>query len=146
MNKSFAEHETLQKFIYNDGGVIDVLNRNLRATNGNINKIDIQIGVIQSTRPKFNKLYDYFNGMKVTVDGIAAYIIYIDEYKLLSPNTYNAKLRIEIYDHYGLDKRDVEKFGYVAGFRSWYILQHVRGYKPFLTKMVHILDIKEETF
>ena len=146
MNKSFAEHETLQKFIYNDGGVIDVLNRNLRATNGNINKIDIQIGVIQSTRPKFNKLYDYFNGMKVTVDGIAAYVIYIDEYKLLSPNTYNAKLRIEIYDHYGLDKRDVEKFGYVAGFRSWYILQHVRGYKPFLTKMVHILDIKEETF
>ena len=146
MNKSFAEHETLQEFIYNDGGVIDVLNRNLRATNGNINKIDIQVGVIQSTRPKFNKPYDYFNGMKVTVDGIAAYIIYIDEYKLLSPNTYNAKLRIEIYDHYGLDKRDVEKFGYVAGFRSWYILQNIRGYKPFLTKMVHVLDIKEEAF
>lgn len=44
-----------------------------------------------------------------------------------------------LYDHFGLDQADVEKFGFEAGFRSWYVLQHYSeynyAYKPFLTMM-----------
>jgi len=44
-----------------------------------------------------------------------------------------------LYDHFGLDESDIEKFGFAEGFRSWYILQHYinynKAYKPFLTLM-----------
>ena len=88
-----------------------------------------------------------------------------------------AKIRIDIFDHFGLDKSDVEKFGSLEnirdkaapwgeilseltrprddqgvalteygasdmlfeeaaeGFCSWFILQYMRGYKPFVTMM-----------
>lgn len=40
---------------------------------------------------------------------------------------------------FGLDQEDVEKHGWVAGFQSWYILQHYSEYcgkyLPFLTLM-----------
>ena len=90
---------------------------------------------------------------------------------------FGAKIRIDIFDHFGLDKSDVEKFGSLKnvrdkaapwgeilseltrrrdnhgiplteygasdglfeeaaeGFCSWFILQYMRGYKPFVTMM-----------
>ena len=39
-------------------------------------------------------------------------------------------------DHFGLDSLDMEKFySYGSGFRAWFVLQHLFGYKPFLTKI-----------
>lgn len=85
--------------------------------------------------------------MTIAVDGISAYLIYIDDYKLISANTYDAVLRIEIYDNFGLNPADIQcGFGVIAGFRAWFILQHVRGYKPFLTKMTYKLHIKNGKF
>ena len=72
-----------------------------------------------------------------------------------------ANIRIDIFDHFGLDKSDVEKFGSLEnvrdkaapwgeafsgisdglfgqaadGFCSWFILQYMKGYKPFVTMM-----------
>ena len=90
---------------------------------------------------------------------------------------FGAKIRIDIFDHFGLDKSDVEKFGSLENVRNkaapwgeilseatryrdedgkpiseygasdglfkaaaevfcaWFILQYMRGYKPFVTMM-----------
>jgi len=85
--------------------------------------------------------------MTISVDDTSAYQVYIDDFVLINDNTFNCKLRIEIYDHYGLDTADVEKiYGFGAGFRAWYVLQHVRGYKPFLTYLQCTIPIKNQSF
>jgi len=43
-----------------------------------------------------------------------------------------------LYDHFGLDEPDVDNsksYDYLAGFRAWFMLQHLKrfAYKPFLT-------------
>ena len=58
-----------------------------------------------------------------------------------------------IIDHFGLDVADIESYGSASkiikknwkvavlasdmarGFCAWFILQHLRGYKPFITIM-----------
>ncbi len=155
MNDALAAHPTLKQFIYEKSGVLENLNEQLRIANGNINNIKMLRKIINSTSPKFswrsgaikNIINDVFSGMTIAVDGISAYLIYIDDYKLISANTYDAVLRIEIYDNFGLNPADIQcGFGVIAGFRAWFILQHVRGYKPFLTKMTYKLHIKNGKF
>jgi hypothetical protein len=148
MDKMLSEHETLKEFIYGNNGVMKTLNLLLRDNNGDLNKIEILTGKLRSTRVKFNKIPDdYLNGMKITVDDTSAYVVYIDHFELTSSHTYNAAFHIEIYDHYGLDEKDVDcGYGYAAGFRAWYVLQHVRGYRPFLTKMNYSFHVENEHF
>ena len=53
---------------------------------------------------------------------------------------WKAKINLTLYDHFGLDEADINNNEYASsypGFYSWYILQHARGYKPFVT-VIHI--------
>jgi len=57
-------------------------------------------------------------------------------------NNYTLEYEVTLYDHFGLNMEDIkiDKFGKLpaglgAGFRAWFILQHFRGYKPFVTKI-----------
>lgn len=142
MNEQMKKSKTLEEFVYQKDGVLDVLCQILRKTNGNINKIETQVGKIRSTRVKFDTLWDMFNGMSISVHDTIAYKIYVDDYELLSGNTFNCNLHIKIFDHFGLDMSDVEKFSIFDGFKAWYILQHVKGYRPFLTCLECTLEIK----
>lgn len=148
MDQKLKEHPSFHTFVYQKGeGVLDNLIKQLRKILGNINKIYIlQKGEIISDRTKFNTLKDKLNGMTLAVDDTSAYEVYVDDYKLTAPNTFSCNLRIIVYDNYGLDAADIAKYGTIAGFRAWYVLQHVRGYKPFLTKMTCIIPIKNQTF
>ena len=71
--------------------------------------------------------------------------IEISSYKFDGIN-YEYTLKFTMYDIYGLDSADIEEnkyvdnvsgFGILAGFRSWYILQHCNlyggDYQPFIT-------------
>lgn len=155
MDDALASHPTLKQFIYDKEGVLENLNEQLRSVNGNINKIETLQGVLNSTRPKFswrsgsvkNIVKDLFSGMTMAVDDTSAYLVFVESYELVSANTYNAVLRIESYDNFGLNPADIQcGFGLLAGFRSWFILQHVRGYKPFLTKMTYKLYLNNRRF
>lgn len=54
----------------------------------------------------------------------------------INGDDYIGKYEVTLWDHFGLDKPDLEKFySYGAGFRAWFVLQHLWGYKPFLTKI-----------
>lgn len=147
MDQKLKEHPSFHTFVYQkEKGVLDNLNKQLKDASGNINKIQMPlIGKISSDRTKFNTLRDKLNGMTLAVDDTSAYEVYVDDYKLTAPNTFSCNLRIIVYDNYGLDAEDIAKYGTIAGFRAWYVLQHVRGYKPFLTKMTCIIPIRNKT-
>lgn len=146
MNERMKEHETFKRFVFEDDGVLVNLCSELSSNNGNINQIAfLSNGEINSTSVKFNTHRDLVNGMTISVDSTMAFRIYVDNYKLNSVNTFSCRLRINVFDHYGLDWKDVQKFkNKHTGFSSWYILQHVRGYKPFLTCMEAIVPINNK--
>lgn len=146
LNNALANHPTLKEFLNGNRGVIFYLKEQLKKYNGNINNIEFQDKKIQSSRVKFAAGADKLNGLTFSVNDTHSYKIYIEDYDLKSNNTFDAKLRIEIYDHFGLDFPDIEKFVLGAGFRAWYVLQHVRGYKPFITKMTCIHTITNQSF
>lgn len=147
MNERLIGHETLKKFVYDDRGVLKLLCEKIKNNKGNINTIQLSINELQSTRPKFNTKRDWLNGMTITVDDTSAYEIFIEDYELISEDTFNCKLHIKLYDNYGLDKKDVSKFDWLhVGFRSWYVLQHIKGYRPFQTFMECIININNQKF
>ncbi len=53
---------------------------------------------------------------------------------------YTAKYEVTLWDHFGLDYPDMEKMfnafpSAKEVFICWFVLQHLRGYKPFITKI-----------
>mgnify|MGYP001406871161 CR=1 FL=1 len=53
---------------------------------------------------------------------------------------FSGTLHFTLYEHFGLDKPDVEKiYGDLAGFRAWFELQHNKKYngkfKPYINLM-----------
>ncbi|TRW25665.1 DUF3289 family protein [Flavobacterium zepuense] len=80
--------------------------------------------------PKFS---DWFSGLGITINDVWAYQIYITDYKVNGSN-YEMKLEYIYYDHFGLDYPDIQKYD-KSIFYSWFVLQHFKGYKPFITKL-----------
>ncbi|HIF9538165.1 TPA: DUF3289 family protein [Photobacterium damselae] len=88
---------------------------------------------------------DLFNGTVITVHGIWAMRVYVEnlEYK---GELIRGIFKYEIQDHFGLNSDDInhinndslmKKFELLRGFRSWYLLQHYTNYnfKPFITEI-----------
>ena len=65
---------------------------------------------------------------------------------------FSCKLIFNFYDHFGLDSRDIDKFGDNSlvgkGFQAWYILQHLYEYKTgckaFVTHATHEEPVEVE--
>lgn len=89
-------------------------------------------------QPVYNTANDKITGLTICIDGLWGNQIEVKSYSQ-SGNSYSGVLSFTLYDHFGLDAADVEKYGFLAGFRSWYILQHNKeyngSYKPFVTKI-----------
>jgi hypothetical protein len=87
-------------------------------------------------QPVYNTDSDIINGLTICVDGLWGNKIEVSSYSI-SGNSYSYTLHYTLYDHFGLDQPDVEKYGPLTGFRSWYVLQHYSeydsAYMPFLT-------------
>ncbi|WP_299261482.1 DUF3289 family protein [uncultured Aquimarina sp.] len=91
----------------------------------------------QGASPSFARGEDnnLFRGLTIAVNDIWSYEVSIIEYTRKG-NGYDIKYEVIYWDHFGLDLPDMQKFYSLgAGFRGWFFLQHVRGYKPFLTKI-----------
>lgn len=98
--------------------------------------------------PSFDTNYDKINGLTICVDSLWGHKIEVTSYST-NGNSYTCTLHYTLYDHFGLNPDDINindedslvgsMTGSLAGFRSWYILQHYDAYnkafKPFLTLM-----------
>ncbi|OXA83241.1 DUF3289 family protein, partial [Flavobacterium hibernum] len=79
------------------------------------------------------------DGLTIALNDIWAAEVLLKEL-LFEGNNYTAKYEVILWDHFGLDLPDMEKiFNIIPSvnetFISWFVLQHLRGYKPFLTKI-----------
>ena len=77
--------------------------------------------------------------MMFSIHSLWGSYITITDYKF-DGTCFSGNLHFTLYDHFGLDQPDVEKmYVYLAGFRSWFILQHHKKYegkyKPFINVM-----------
>ncbi|NHN28153.1 DUF3289 family protein [Flavobacterium jejuense] len=89
------------------------------------------------SRPIYNE--NKTEGLTIALNDIWATQVLIKELKNTG-NNYTCKYEVILWDHFGLDLPDMEKvFNIIPSvgetFVTWFILQHLRGYKPFVTKI-----------
>lgn len=139
------EHNSTQEYIKNveeqletllntyDGDISEFA---YTANNRASNPLVIALKANNVYQPVYNTASDKINGLTICIDGLWGNKIEVTSYNI-SGNSYSYTLHYTLYDHFGLDQADVEKYGPLAGFRSWYVLQHYAAYdsayKPFLT-------------
>lgn len=90
-------------------------------------------------QPVFNTATDKIKGLTFCVNGLWGNEIIVKSYTC-NGSSYSGTLTFTLYDHFGLNEPDIEKYGGIhEGFRDWYILQHFKdyngAYKPFVSKM-----------
>ena len=135
------EHEVTQAFMKD---FTKVFEEQLQLHNGDISKFANSEAFKQALRD--NEVYitsyayegsDTFTGLTMAIHGWTECNVDITSFNVNSDGSYSANLRFTFMDNFGLDEKDIEKFGAIRGFRSWYILQHYSKYngkyKPFKT-------------
>ena len=114
----------------------------------------------------FSSFSDKLHGLTFALNDTWGFKVTLLNYRYdATTKKYWAKLKFDVFDHFGLDKDDVEKFGSMEnvqkragklapvapdsicqqaadGFCSWFILQYKRGYKPFVTMMSKEIEIE----
>ena len=107
---------------------------------------DSVLGRISIHNPAKPPVYDdKLSGLGFCVDSLYGNRIEVSSYEF-DGRKYKYTLHFVMYDIFGLDKNDIEQrriafmpFGVLAGFRSWYILQHYdkynKKYKPYISYM-----------
>lgn len=99
------------------------------------------------TRPIYNN--DTFGGLRIALNDIWASEVLITNATLIDENYCEIDYSVILWDHFGLDLPDMEKIFNILPsvcecFVCWFILQHLRGYRPFITKIPINRKIKVE--
>lgn len=94
-------------------------------------------GKINFSRSAYSwkKNWNVLRGETIALNDIWATEVILKELKIENDDC-TVIYKITFWDHFGLDLPDLEKFySFGAGFRAWFILQHIYNCKPFLTKI-----------
>jgi len=96
-----------------------------------------------SSRPIFNTLYDLTHGFQILLNDTESTQIKMKEFDFNQTNgDWSAEIMVTINDHFGLDKNDALTYqNKHQGFASWWRLQHMKGYKPFKSKIIFFTQI-----
>jgi len=96
----------------------------------------------------FSSFSDKIGGLGITIHQVWSVRADISNFSLhCGTRIWGCNVHYTLYDHFGLDWADIVKHGddhlplrsTGNGFKAWYILQHYRSAKPFITK----IDITE---
>jgi len=136
LNSAAANHPSTQRFIKH-------IQKQIKIMASKVDVMDSDFGITLVGHPRFNEVGflgfgygDEDNGLKIAVNDVWAYEVSITNIEHQG-DLFKANVELILYDHFGLDKPDMEKiFKYVSpGFNAWWVLQHHHGWKPFITKM-----------
>lgn len=142
------KHKSTQKYINDIKGEVV---RRLKNNGGNIYDLEFTEEGNQSGKsiynwaqqnvsyPRFHENSDIINGLTICVNDTWGNTVEVKDYNFDGEH-FSGTLHFCIYDHFGLDKPDVEKmYVNLAGFRAWYVLQHYDHFNgsfvPFVTLM-----------
>ncbi|MFQ6610404.1 MAG: DUF3289 family protein, partial [Fidelibacterota bacterium] len=130
---SYAVSQTkaMRNFIKEFGNEFNIA---LQENNGDLNGVNINL---LSVRPQFSTLYHTFHGLKILINDTEYTTIKLLDFNLnSSTGEWEGTFFFEITDHFGLDKKDALKYQTKhSGFAAWWLLQHKRDYRPFMTKV-----------
>lgn len=128
LNNAVRNHPSQERFRLDAQAAFD---EKIKSVGGDANRLPND-QLKQLTRPIFNNNADIWRGgLTIAINDVWAYDVDLTSYDREGDN-YAATLKLTLHDHFGLDQPDVEKkYYYLAGFRAWFILQHLYGYKPF---------------
>jgi RHS repeat-associated protein len=143
LTESATNHLSTQRFINNE--ILPSFHRQIQSNQG---YDPVKMNLKLKGNPRFNEVSERWgipfvghgdedNGLMITINDVHAYQVEVLDYKQ-DGNNYTANLELTLYDHFGLDDRDINEHPYSTlypQFYSWYMLQWQRGYKPFITYM-----------
>ena len=147
LTRNVRAHETTIAFA---NTIITEVKKELKVKDGNVNALvldDLMKNYKKSDAkfrlPRFNNKMDIVTGLTIAINDTWAGKAEITKYEKFG-DFYKGVIKVTLYDHFGLDLPDVgpdpttgeiKPYGALAGFRSWFILQHLDrfAYKPFIT-------------
>lgn len=146
LTNAVKAHDSTIKF--SDTIIKDVKSK-LSQIDGDINKLKLDelMWMYKKTAgfrlPIFNTAWDKVEGLTIAINDVWAGRAEITKYDKFG-KFYKGNIRVTLYDHFGLDYPDIgpdstsgrtKPYGLLAGFRSWFVLQHYDkfAYKPFMT-------------
>lgn len=137
------ENESTQKYVEKvKSEVVDYLHKNF----GNLNDLaldsndqGIMTNILKECRPIFHSNSDILHGLTICINDTWGNYVEVKDY-VCDGESFSGTLHFCIYDNFGLDIEDVKKiYVNLAGFRSWYVLQHYDQYNkqfmPFVDYM-----------
>lgn len=138
LTNAVRKHASTQRFVNN---IRRELANALTRHKGDLNALSARDEIILAGQPRFHEPADFVTGLTITINDTWAYDVVIQEYSIIGDRCYVGKFKVVLYDHFGLDEPDVDgskPYRALAGFRAWFILQHLSrfGYKPFVTEVV----------
>lgn len=145
LKKNFSKLEEVEdKEPYFSTNKIDENGRLIFANKNNLRK-DIEKS--NFSKPSFSygkSLLEAAKGLTIALNDIWAAEVVLKAVRL-NEEDYTAKYEVTLWDHFGLDKPDLEKrfAAYPSikeSFICWFVLQHLRNYKPFVTKITFIKE------
>lgn len=137
LNKEISNNPAFVKYNID---FLEDLKKELKANEFDLSKIN----KISMKLLNFSSLWDKATGLGITVHQVWSAKAEISNYYYnRCTKMWSGTLIYTFYDHFGLDWDDIVKHGndripqYHTGdfFKSWYILQHYRNAKPFITEM-----------
>ncbi|UVI29389.1 DUF3289 family protein [Paenibacillus spongiae] len=147
LTKKASEHETTKAYVeFVKNALVDELKKNggnlaalqfdnrTKETNEFYQKIQDD-----ASYPTFSTPSDNINGLTITVNDTWGNTVSVKDFSVEN-NRFKGVMHVRLYDHFGLDRPDVEKvYVNLAGFRAWFVLQHYDEYdgkyKPFVSLM-----------
>ncbi|RAT70778.1 DUF3289 family protein, partial [Lonsdalea populi] len=157
LTRAVRAHPETQAFVTRLQSGINTI---IRSQRGEINTLPLEVWMQEYNRkndkklwpPAFHNTSDIIGGLTMSINDVWAAKAELVQYDRVG-RYYTGKVRVTFYDHFGLDIPDIgpdptngsiKKYGMLAGFRGWFILQHMKqfGYKPFITVMEMDYPIK----
>jgi len=136
LTKSMMKHPSMIQFIKN---VENGLQQELKESKGDPAKL-LHPGTVGDSgrygRPQFSTASDTIaGGLRICWNDTWSYEVRIERFDMVPGSGYLLKYRIVLFDHFGLNIEDLSqnpKFYALAGFRSWFALQHIHNFQPFI--------------
>ncbi|MFP1785901.1 DUF3289 family protein [Lonsdalea quercina] len=157
LTRAVRAHPGTQAFVKR---IISGVEATIETQRGEINQLPLDNWMPQYQKPgenilrppTFHSFKDIYAGLTITINDVWAAKAELVQYNRVG-RFYTGKVRVTFYDHFGLDLPDIgpdptngsiKKYGMLLGFRSWFILQHLKqfGCKPFITVMEMDYPIK----
>ena len=145
ITNSVFTHASTNRFMGTVEDELAIFLRNNRGDFGGVQHSRSNVRpALNQTRPRFNTLSDSRIGLRITINDTWGNYIELLEFNRTG-NHIEYRIRVTIYDHFGLDEDDTRFVSGVlastiangSGFAAWYVLQHYRGtdnrHNPFIS-------------